>query len=403
MALFAATQLGHLIPLPSPAPRNPRSTLFLCCHSPESSLISFSSSTRAPSATVGCATNGRPRCLSAMAAPNLAESLSGAERLHLGVNIMEELDASQTACDQQTSPSSGSQQTCKKFKWKSEMSKFLLRFLVDQVAVGMKVDMSFKRNALVAAAEAVSQKFKIKCDETDVEKRLKTLKTRWNKIQRLKCLSGASWDPVARMISLGTSAYQDHVRAHPRDACLLNNPIDNYDELAIICGDDQANGKFTEDKNQYIGSIDREIKGQHQKNMQGLVDIEQVAKSSSNQVRGHCQQEPAISPAAASPNPSLDSCRRATSSRTKRQEVADVDIQSLVMKIGELIDAIKTLKPRNYSEEIWEAIKACDYNERLSVTALEYLLKNEIEGKIFLVRSSESRKEWLSKFFSSFL
>ncbi|KAG1328232.1 hypothetical protein COCNU_01G021660 [Cocos nucifera] len=152
-----------------------------------------------------------------------------------------------------------------------------------QAAAGMKEGMSFKRNALVAAAKAVSQKFKIKCDETDVEKRLKTLKTRWNKIQRLKCLSGASWDPVARMISLGTSAYQDHVLAHPRDAWLLNNPIDNYDELAIICGDDQANGKFTEDGNPCIGSIDRETEEQHRKNMQGLVDIEQVAKASSNQ------------------------------------------------------------------------------------------------------------------------
>lgn len=193
------------------------------------------------------------------------------------------------------------------------------------------------------------------------------------------------------------------MQAHPRDAWLLNNPIDDYDELAIIYGNDQAIGKITEDGNQYIGSIDRETEEQHQKNMQGLVDIEQVAKASNNEVRGHCEQEPAISTAAASPNPSLESCRRATSSRTKRQEAADVVIQSLVMKIAELIDAIKTLKPRNYSEEIWEAIKACDYNERLSVTALEYLLKNEIEGKIFLVRSSESRKEWLSKFFSSFL
>lgn len=39
----------------------------------------------APSATASCARNGRPRCLTAMAAQNLAGSLSGAERVHLGV------------------------------------------------------------------------------------------------------------------------------------------------------------------------------------------------------------------------------------------------------------------------------------------------------------------------------
>lgn len=127
---------------------------------------------------------------------------------------MEGVDASQTACNTQTSPSTGSQQTSKKIKWNLEKSKFLLRFLVNQVAIGIDVGMSFKRSALVAAAKAVSQKFKTKCDQTDVEKRLKTLKSRWNKIQRLKCQSGASWDPVARMISLGTSAYQDFVHVN---------------------------------------------------------------------------------------------------------------------------------------------------------------------------------------------
>jgi hypothetical protein len=85
------------------------------------------------------------------------------------------------------------------------------------------------------------------------------------------------------------------------------------------------------------------------------------------------------------------------------QKIGNEDIRYLVLKIGELIDAVKSLKPRDFAEDLWKAVTACSYNERMSITAFEYFLKNEVEGKIFLVRSPDLRKEWLAKFFSSLL
>ena len=85
------------------------------------------------------------------------------------------------------------------------------------------------------------------------------------------------------------------------------------------------------------------------------------------------------------------------------QKIANEDIHYLVLKIGELIDAVKSLKPRDFAEDLWKAVTACSNNERMSITAFEYFLKNEVEGEIFLVRSPDLCKEWLAKFFSSLL
>ncbi|OAY62936.1 hypothetical protein ACMD2_18228 [Ananas comosus] len=129
-------------------------------------------------------------------------------------------------------------QGTKNFKWTNEMSDLVIEFLVHQASIGMKVDKSFKSPAFVAAARAVSSKFQVSCNWTKVENGLCTFKMN---------LSGASWDPVSKTISLGDGSYQDFIRAHSKDICYLNCPIQHYDKLAIICGDDQATGEFALD------------------------------------------------------------------------------------------------------------------------------------------------------------
>lgn len=157
------------------------------------------------------------------------------------------------------------------------------------------------------------------------------------------------------------------LKVHPKDATLLNRPIKNYNELAIL---------FTDD-----------------------INTEEIGTKEET-VGGHCERQPPTSTPGSSSAPSS----RGRSSRFTRLEEANVvDIKNLVVKIGELIDAIKDLKSRDFSEELWNAISACDYNERMSVVAFEYFLKNEIEGRVFLVRHPEMRREWLAKFFSSLL
>jgi hypothetical protein len=52
------------------------------------------------------------------------------------------------------------------------------------------------------------------------------------------------------------------------------------------------------------------------------------------------------------------------------QKIANVDISYLVLNIGELIDAVKSLKPKNFAKDLWKVVTACNYNQRMPVTAV---------------------------------
>ena len=142
------------------------------------------------------------------------------------------------------------------------------------------------------------------------------------------------------------------MKDHPKDSGMLNRPIEDYDELSFIFSDE------------YDPSADG-------------IQLKKVQNAHSDYSR--ISEYPA------------------------ERRIAGEDIRYLVLKIGKLIDAIKSLKPRDVADDSWKAVTACGYNDRMSITAFEYFLKNEVEGKIFLVCSPDLHKEWLAKFFSNLL
>ncbi|CAL4972758.1 unnamed protein product [Urochloa decumbens] len=247
---------------------------------------------------------------------------------------------------------SGSPDSSRRFKWTKDRTKFLTNYLVHQASDAKGKDALFREDALQEAAEAVCQRFQRKCSVADVQRRLVALREKWQRIEKMKALGSVSWDHATRTISMREEDYQQYGMDHHKDSGMLNRPIEDYDELSFIFSDE------------YDPSADgiQLKKGQN-------------AHSDNSKI----SEDPV------------------------EQNIASEDIRYLVLKIGELIDAIKSLKPRDFADDLWKAVTACGYNDRMSITAFEYFLKNEVEGKIFLVRSPDLRKEWLAKFFSSLM
>ncbi|XP_062207728.1 uncharacterized protein LOC133909350 isoform X2 [Phragmites australis] len=247
---------------------------------------------------------------------------------------------------------SGSRTSSKRFTWSKERTKFLTNYLMEQASDAKGKDALFREDTLVEAAEAVSRQFQRECVVADVQRRLTTLREKWRRIEKMKALSSASWERATRTISMRQDDNQQYAMVHPKDSGLLNRPIEDYDELSFIFSDeyDPSADEIQLKKDQNAHSVDSKI-----------------------------FDDP------------------------MEQKTASEDIGYLVLKIGELIDALKSLKPRDFADDLWKAVTACGYNERMSITAFEYFLKNEVEGKIFLVRSPDLRKDWLVKFFSSLL
>ncbi|MQM08880.1 hypothetical protein Taro_041738 [Colocasia esculenta] len=109
----------------------------------------------------------------------------------------------------------------------------------------MKLDKSFKRPAFVAVACVVSEKFKVTCYDNNVENHLRTLKTNYAAIKKLKGMSGVGWNDDAKMITMDGDTFNEYITAHPKDEPYINKFIDMYEELVVICGDDQAMGSFS--------------------------------------------------------------------------------------------------------------------------------------------------------------
>ncbi|XP_021313491.1 uncharacterized protein LOC8062457 isoform X3 [Sorghum bicolor] len=246
----------------------------------------------------------------------------------------------------------GSQTASRRFIWSKHRTKFLTNYLMQQASDGKGKDALFKEDTLREVAGAVSQQFQRQCCAADVQRRLTALREKWRRVERIKSHGSASWDYATRTICIREEDYQQYALDHSKYSGLLNRPIQDYDELSFIFGDeyDPSAAEIRLERDQNTHSDDSKI-----------------------------------------PEDSME------------QKIANEDIRYLVLKIGELIDAVKSLKPRDFADDLWKAVTACSYNERMSIAAFEYFLKNEIEGKIFLVRSPDLRKEWLAKFFSSLL
>ncbi|KAK3162690.1 hypothetical protein QOZ80_1BG0092530 [Eleusine coracana subsp. coracana] len=240
---------------------------------------------------------------------------------------------------------SSNKNSSRKFRWTKERTNFLTRYMTQQASNAKLKGAMFSEDVLSKAADAVSQRFQRECGVADVQRRLTSLREKWRKIERMKSHGPASWNHATRTISMNGDDYQQYAMVHPMDSGLINRPIQGYCELAFMFGDEEYPGNTQAENDQNTHSVKEDSIG---------------------------------------------------------QKINNEDICYLVLKIGELIDTLKDLKPRDFADDLWKAT-ACGYNERMAITAFEYFLKNEVEGKIFLVRSPELRKEWLAKFFSSFL
>uniref|UniRef100_A0A1D1YC90 Uncharacterized protein At2g29880 n=1 Tax=Anthurium amnicola TaxID=1678845 RepID=A0A1D1YC90_9ARAE len=117
------------------------------------------------------------------------------------------------------------------FHWNSSMSKYMQKCLVEQATNGMKVDKSFKRPAFVATSRAVSEKFKVVCSDSNVENHLRTLKTKYTAIKRLKSMSGVGWDNDTKMITMDEDTFNEYINVHPKDEPYINKLIEMYEEL----------------------------------------------------------------------------------------------------------------------------------------------------------------------------
>ncbi|KAJ8442618.1 hypothetical protein Cgig2_008394 [Carnegiea gigantea] len=97
-------------------------------------------------------------------------------------------------------------------------------------------------NPNVRAADTISKKFNVKSLLDHVDNHLRTVKTTWGIIAKLRNQSGCGWDENMRMIRMSPDVYNTYIEANLTHEKYLNKKIDMYDEMATVIGKDIARG-----------------------------------------------------------------------------------------------------------------------------------------------------------------
>ncbi|KAJ8423645.1 hypothetical protein Cgig2_006676 [Carnegiea gigantea] len=97
-------------------------------------------------------------------------------------------------------------------------------------------------SSFVAAPDMISKKFNVKCLSDRVGNHLRTVKTAWVIIAKLRSQSGCGWDENMMMIRMSPDVCNTYVEVNATHEKYLNKKIDMYNEMAIVVGKNVARG-----------------------------------------------------------------------------------------------------------------------------------------------------------------
>ncbi|OMO78684.1 hypothetical protein CCACVL1_14184 [Corchorus capsularis] len=259
--------------------------------------------------------------------------------------------------------------TSKQFRWTKPMERILLEILAEEAQKGNKPSNVFKPCSLHRVAAAISEKFNVTCESNHVENHLKTVKSTWLLISKIRGSSEFGWDENLKMITATKKVYDEALEK-----------LEMYDEMALVAGKDMATGSFAKS----FADIDLDninvVDQSMPIDLEPIVDEEVKGKTSSSvgtsNVRSHRK-------------------------RKNTQEAGDQDvIRYMADQLGEIANAIKLMVGESYLDSLYEQVMAMEgYSEDDLEAAYDYLMANQIEGKAFLRKSHNLRTRWLQRFF----
>lgn len=132
----------------------------------------------------------------------------------------------------------------KQFRWSRPMERLMLELLADDVKLGNRPNNSFKPSSFTRVVNAIKDKFEVTCSAEHVENHLRTVRSAWSTIVKIREKSGFGWDDTLKMITAIPSVYHAYVQKNPGHDKYIHNKIELYDEMAIVVGKDLATGSF---------------------------------------------------------------------------------------------------------------------------------------------------------------
>uniref|UniRef100_A0A5B7BRF2 Myb/SANT-like domain-containing protein n=1 Tax=Davidia involucrata TaxID=16924 RepID=A0A5B7BRF2_DAVIN len=136
--------------------------------------------------------------------------------------------------------SSNAKEKVKYVIWTNEMDRYFSKILVEHVRKGSKLDNIIKPATYAAALVALNEKFGLDLTKDHLKNRLKTLRKQFGVLKEILAQKGFKWDKARKMVVADDAVWNDYIKAHPDAKHFRAKFIENFEELCIIVGNDQA-------------------------------------------------------------------------------------------------------------------------------------------------------------------
>ncbi|KAH7683610.1 hypothetical protein IHE45_05G194500 [Dioscorea alata] len=177
-----------------------------------------------------------------------------------------------------------------------------------------------------------------------------------------------------------------YVEAHPAAKAFINKPIEQYEGLRIICGDDNATGAYATFVFADLGGNGSENEGNN------MHDFDEVpVQQPSDDDADANSAPPVVSSPVSSSTP--------RSQRSSRGSKNPSMMGDLIVVVGEMASAIKN--PTHWTESLYAKVMEVDgFEKKELVQVFDFLQFREIEARGFIAKDIDLRKDWIEGFLS---
>ncbi|KAI4305890.1 hypothetical protein L6164_029222 [Bauhinia variegata] len=312
----------------------------------------------------------------------LDSSSNGAGR-NMGEELMDAQEASYLGRD--TSKEKG-----KSLAWTDEMDRCLTDLLVEQVMLGNRLEKNFKSSAYIAAVTVLNEKFGLDLTKENIKNRLKTWKKQYNLVKEMISHGRFEWDERLKMVVGNDSEWNEYIKKHPEARHLQARHIENYNELGMIVGNEQASGRWSETCER-LGINPTSIHEEHA--------AETPARVSANEEMSHGNASEEMQGSSEQTRVRPSSSHSKQPSKRRRTSDAMLEMMSaMAADIGRIADALTENKKTVCLDKVFEIVQNIPgFDDDLIVEACEYLCSDDKRALMFMKLDERLRSKWLLK------
>ncbi|KAK9286166.1 hypothetical protein L1049_014548 [Liquidambar formosana] len=240
-------------------------------------------------------------------------------------------------------------------RWTPRMDDILTEVLRDEYHKGHKGDNGWKPTALQAAVNAINSQLGMSLNKENIRSRLKTWRGLYTAMQELLNQTGFGWNDTKKMVEAENSVWDDYLQNHSDAAQFHHRSIDNFDDISLIIGNDQANGQGAQN-------------GIEADNIVETIDLE--ANTDNIGIKG---------------------------TRKGRDDAKSTDLRFLGENIKIVADASNNRDKIDMDLLMLEIEKISNFDDDLVVEAMEYLSGDKKRADLFLALKENQKRIWLLK------